>query len=221
MKGLATLCIATILVFVAGFCQAHVVINEVMFYSGAEGSDGDLQWIELYNPEPADVDIGGWILSNHPLQGDVKSRQLVFPAGTSIPSGGYVLLVNDLDDSKDHDGEYFTNRWSVPSGIQVLEYGREHPQLILDREGDDVHLSADGYRDVDAMWYGDGGEMGGSQAAPTVSAGSSLGRKPNGGDSDDPAVDFMVFSHPTPGATNQSAPVTERSTWSKIKLLFR
>ncbi len=220
MRGLS-LCLIVSFVLAAGFCQAHVLINEVMFHSGVDGSDGDLQWFELYNPDPQEVDIGGWVLDNRPLLGDVKSRQFVFPAGTSIPSGGYLLVVNDLDDSKDLDGVYFNSFWNVPGGVQVLEYGHDHPYLILDPQGDDLHLSADGQRDIDAMWYGHGGEMGGSQAAPTVSAGSSLGRRTNAGDSDDPAADFVAFSHPTPGASNQSAPVAERSTWSKIKLLFR
>ena len=205
--------------FAAGFCHANVVINEVMYHP--EGDDGDdLQWVELFNPGPEDVNIGGWVLTNHPLEGSIKSRELIFPMDTRISAGGYLLLVNDLDDSKDHDGNCFANYWTVPTGTQVLEYGRECPQLLFDQFGDDVHLSAEGQRDIDAMWYGDGGEMG-SGGAAIVPSGSSLGRKPNGRDTDDPAADFAAFSHPTPGASNQSAPVAERSTWSKIKMLFR
>ena len=219
MKSLLPLFLIASMVFAAGFCHAHVVINEVMYHPEGDGSD-DLQWVELFNPGPEDVDIGGWVLANHPLEGSIKSRELIFPAGTSIPAGGYLLLVNDLDDSKDHDGICFVNRWAVPTETQVLEYGRECPQLFFDQFGDDLHLSADGQRDIDAMWYGDGGEMG-SGGAAIVSSGSSLGRQPNGRDTDDPAADFAAFSHPTPGASNQSAPVAERSTWSKIKMLFR
>lgn len=220
MKGLLPLLIIGSMIFTTGFCQAAVVINEVMYHPESGGTDGDLQWVELFNPGPEDEDIGGWVLANHPLEGSAKSRELIFPAGTSLPAGGYLLLVNDLDDNKDHDGSCFANYWTVPTETQVLEYGAECPQLLFDQSGDDLHLSADGHKDIDAMWYGDGGEMGGGGAA-TVPSGSSLGRKPNGRDTDDPAADFVAFSHPTPGSSNQSAPVAERSTWSKIKLLFR
>jgi hypothetical protein len=220
MKGLLSLVIITSFVLVAGLCFGDVVINEVMYRASA-GADEDLQWIELYNAGSEAVDVAGWILANHPFQGDAKSRDLVFPEGTVIAAGGYLLLVNDLDDSKDRDGSCFTNLWDVPAGAQVIEYGRNVPQLSFELAGDDLHLSADGKKDVDAMWYGDGGEMGGTGAAPAAPEGSSLGRNPNGQDTDDPARDFVKFTHPTPGASNQSAPVTQRSTWSKIKLLFR
>ncbi|MFC1683768.1 lamin tail domain-containing protein [Candidatus Zixiibacteriota bacterium] len=220
MKGLLSLVIITSLVLGAGLCFADVVINEVMYRASADANE-DLQWVELYNTGPAEASIAGWILANHPFQGDAKSRDLIFPDGIVIPAGGYLLLVNDLDDSKDGDGVCFTDRWTVPAGAQALEYGRDFPQLSFERSGDDLHLSADGQKDIDAMWYGDGGEMSGFGAAPSVAEGSSLGRSPNGQDSDDPARDFMKFAHPTPGASNQSAPVTQRSTWSKIKLLFR
>ena len=220
MTGLLTLFVIVGLVFAAGSARAGVVINEVMYYPSADRGDDDLQWIELYNPGAEDMDIGGWILANHPLMGFSKSRDLIFPEGTIVPASGYLLLVNDLDDSKDHDGEYFAGHWTVPAGVQVLDYGQDFPQLSLGQEGDDLHLSADGQKDVDVMWYGDGGEIG-SGAASGVSQGSSLGRNPNGHDTDDPATDFIQFTHPTPGASNQSAPVTQRSTWSKIKLLFR
>lgn len=220
MKGLLHALIITGFVFAAGFCQADVVINEVMYHRCSDGGD-DLQWIELYNTGLEDVDIGGWVLANHPLRSGAKSRDLVFPAGATIPAGGYLLLVNDLDDSKDGDGECFTGHWTVPPEVQVLDYGQECPLLSLGQEGDDLHLSADGQEDTDAMWYGDGGEMGSEGAVPTVPEGSSLGREPNGSDTDDPAVDFAEFSHPTPGVSNQSAPVAQKSTWGKIKLLFR
>jgi len=220
MKIFLPLFITIVFLFAIGFCQAQVVINEVMYHGDTDDLDDDLQWIELYNLGTEDMDISGWIMADHPLMGNAKSRDLVFVTGTFIPAGGYLLLVNDLDDSKDHDGKCFTDRWTVPSGVQVIEYGQDYSQLSLDHEGDDLHLSADGQKDIDAMWYGDGGEVGGG-GAPAVAAGSSLGRSPNGSDSNNPAVDFAEFTHATPGASNQSAPVAQRSTWSKIKLLFR
>jgi len=220
MKSLLPSLIIAIAVLASGMALAEVLINEVMIQATGE-FDEDLQWIELYNPGPEDVEMDGWIVANHPLQSQIKSRDLVLPLGTLIPAGDYLLLINDLDDSKDHDGRCFTSLWTVPAGVQSVEYGSEFPQLRWGIDGDDLHLSADGKNDIDAMWYGHGGEMGSSGAAPLASEGASLGRNPNGRDTGEPAADFARFSHATPGASNQSAPVTQRSTWSKIKLLFR
>jgi hypothetical protein len=220
MKGLLSLFCILAVVLAFGPARADVVINEVVVWGSTDGDD-DLQWVELYNDGPQDVDVGGWIVANSPVQGNAKRRDVVLPEGTLIPAGGYLLLVNDLDDTKDHDGRCFNGLWAVPAGVEAIEYGRQFPQLRLDVQGDDIHLSQDGEQDIDAMWYGDGGEMGRDGAAPDAVAGSSLGRNPNGRDTDNPASDFIKFSHPTPGASNQSAPVTQRSTWGKIKLLFR
>lgn len=216
MKRLVILFIIAIFAATYSISLGDVVINEVMIQA-----DEDLQWIELFNAGSEDVEMDGWIVANHPLQEGAKSRDLVLPLGTVIPAGGYLILINDLDDSKDHDGGYFADLWTVPAGVQAIEYGSEFPQLKWDIGGDDLHLSADGRNDIDAMWYGHGGEMGSSQAAPLASEGTSLGRNPNGHDTGEPAADFARFSHPTPGVSNQGAPVTQRSTWSKIKLLFR
>jgi len=204
----------------SGLSAADVVINEIMVQFDSD-ADEDLQWIELYNDGPQDIDVSGWLLSTSPIQSLIKRRDLVLPQGAVVPAHGYLLLVNDLDDTKDHDGRCFSSQWSPPAGVEIIEYGLDAPQLNLDVSGDDVHLADAGRNEIDAVWYGHGGEMGGDQAAPDVTAGSSLGRNPNGRDTDDPAADFIAFSHPTPGASNQSAPVTQRSTWSKIKLLFR
>jgi hypothetical protein len=220
VRGLLSLLSIIAVFFAFGLSSADVLINEVMVQVASDRDD-DLQWIELYNAGPQDVDVSGWLLVNYPIQDQAKRRNLVLPEGTVIPASGYLLLVNDLDDAKDRDGRCFTNQWAVPAGVEAIEYGTEFPQLSLDVAGDDLHLSDDGKKDIDAMWYGHGGEMGSDGAAPDVAAGSSLGRHPNGQDTDDPAADFIKFPHPTPGASNQSAPVTQRSTWSKIKLLFR
>jgi len=220
MKSLLAFSCIIGFLLLSGLSAADVVINEIMVQLDQD-ADEDLQWIELYNDGPQDVEVSGWLLATSPIQGPAKRRDLVLPQGTVIPAHGYLLLVNDLDDAKDHDGRCFSNQWTIPAGVEAIEYGTDAPQLNLEVSGDDVHLSNDGKVEIDAVWYGHGGEMGSNGAAPDAAAGSSLGRNPNGRDTDDPAADFIAFSHPTPGASNQSAPVTQRSTWSKIKLLFR
>ena len=96
MKGFLPLFITVAFLVAVGFCHAEVVINEVMYHWDADNLDDDLQWIELHNPGTEDMDIGAWILADHPFTGDTKSRGLVFPMGAFIPAGGYLLLVNEL-----------------------------------------------------------------------------------------------------------------------------
>ena len=56
--------------------------------NGRRESFGD-EFVEIYNAEEADVDIGGWLLSD----GDVpSSKQFRFPAGTIIAAGGRAVL---------------------------------------------------------------------------------------------------------------------------------
>jgi hypothetical protein len=49
------------------------------------GTPGD--WAELFNPTSAAVDISGWSFKDND-----NSRTFAFPAGTSIPAGGYYVV---------------------------------------------------------------------------------------------------------------------------------
>ncbi len=56
-------------------------INEVESNGGTPGD-----WIELYNPTTAAVSIAGWALKDND-----NTRTFQFPAGTTIPAGGYLV----------------------------------------------------------------------------------------------------------------------------------
>ena len=57
--------------------------------SGLADEDGDFEdWIEIYNPSATEVDLSGWHLSD-----DSANRlKWTFPAGASIPAGGYLVV---------------------------------------------------------------------------------------------------------------------------------
>src|SRR5262249_30441810 len=64
-----------------------VLINEVVSYPIAPQPDA----VEIYNPNPGPVDLGGWFLSDsfdHP-------KKYRIPDGTIIPGGGYVFFTSD------------------------------------------------------------------------------------------------------------------------------
>lgn len=63
----------------------NIVINEI-HYNPCEfqGSDFDYEFVEFYNAETSSIDLGGYVVSG--------SMQFVFPQGTQIASGEYIVL---------------------------------------------------------------------------------------------------------------------------------
>ena len=43
----------------------HVVISEVMYDPPQTGVDSDYEWVELFNPTGAPVDLSGWKLQDN------------------------------------------------------------------------------------------------------------------------------------------------------------
>ncbi len=71
----------------AAWRSEDVVINEI-FYNPPSG-DSDDEFVELFNRSAAPVNLAGW---NFTSGIDFK-----FPAGTSIPAGGYLVLGRNRD----------------------------------------------------------------------------------------------------------------------------
>jgi hypothetical protein len=66
--------------------SGDVVINEIMFHPL---SDNDAEeYIELHNRGASDVDLSGWRLED--------GVEYVFPIGTRIPAGGYIVVAADV-----------------------------------------------------------------------------------------------------------------------------
>ncbi|MDP2292833.1 MAG: lamin tail domain-containing protein [Actinomycetota bacterium] len=66
----------------ANNCEPLVVLNEI---ESSGGTPGD--WVELYNPGPSASDVSGWVLRD---SNDASAYAI--PAGTVVPSGGYLVL---------------------------------------------------------------------------------------------------------------------------------
>ncbi|MBL0317430.1 MAG: CotH kinase family protein [Flavobacteriales bacterium] len=73
--------------------NSQVVLNEFCtsnYNDWAPGGGGEFEdWVELYNPTGAAVDITGYWLSNN-LSNPTK---WAFPAGTSVPANGYLVVL--------------------------------------------------------------------------------------------------------------------------------
>ena len=73
----------------AGLCS-QVVINEFSCSNYTLGIGGNNEdFVEFYNPTAADVDLGGYFLSDNLNNLD----KFEIPAGTSVPAGGHLIVI--------------------------------------------------------------------------------------------------------------------------------
>ena len=80
--------------------KAQVVINEFSCSNYTLNVGGDNEdFIEFYNPGAADVDLGGYFLSDQPSNPD----KFEIPAGTNVPAGGHIMVMCS------GEGELITN----------------------------------------------------------------------------------------------------------------
>ncbi|MCB0653446.1 MAG: lamin tail domain-containing protein [Saprospiraceae bacterium] len=80
-----------LLLCLAGFrLSGQIVINEINYHSAADLDSKD--WVEFYNSNGSQVNIGNWSFSD-----DNDANLFTFPAGTTIPGNGYLVLVRNID----------------------------------------------------------------------------------------------------------------------------
>jgi hypothetical protein len=169
-----------------GACTAKLVINEVL----TEGGAINKEFIELYNPNTCDVVIDGFKLryrsaSGQPTQGTLLHT---FAAGTTIKTKGYYVVgTAQYGGAKDVQFSATDN-----TGNGFLS---NNGQVAL-FDAMDVKLDGVGYGTLT------GGDYVETKAAVVAPATASIGRKPNGVDTDDNSKDCTFFSTPTPGAQN-------------------
>jgi hypothetical protein len=103
-------------------------------------------WVELFNVSPQQVDLGGWSLTD-----DDNPRKFVFPAGTLIDEGGFLVVWCDsatnlpglhASFALDQDGETLALFNAATSRVDAVTFGRQVPDLSLGRIGQDWTLTA-------------------------------------------------------------------------------
>jgi hypothetical protein len=107
-----------------------VVINELMARNDTTIADpqGDYDdWIELYNKSSETVDMSGMYLSDNP-ENPLKWQ---FPAGTTIDSGGYLIVWAD-DDEGDVQGLHANFKLSSQGETLWLYDIDAHNNALLD-----------------------------------------------------------------------------------------
>jgi cysteine-rich repeat protein len=186
----------------------HVVISELQL--AGPGGAGD-EFVELYNPTQAPVDLSGWVLQYRSAAGTSYSLLHTFAAGTTLPPRSYLLVTsNGYTGATAKDAAWGNTGISGTGG-----------HLRLGAPGLPTTKAADAQA-VDRVGWGtaDGPE---GTAAPAPGSSSTLERKAfptsdaasmstggpdadegNGVDTDDNAADFVV--RPAPGPQNLASP---------------
>ena len=72
-------------VFAPGVLSDSLIINEINYHSSATFDPGD--WVEVFNPHPYPLDITNW-----KLRDEVDTHEFIFPAGTILPPGGFLVV---------------------------------------------------------------------------------------------------------------------------------
>lgn len=185
----------------------HLVINEVQYDATQGGTENAYEWIELYNQTPEDIDLSGWVLCDN-----MDSVGEAFPA-VLVPAGEYVVFCGAVD-------SFHVNFPSVPAiswpdGSLGNALGNGSDILVLVNSGgqmvDRVNWGAGTWSQPSYVKFGYW-----DPAVPDVNAGHSIGRSPNGIDTD-LVGDWADMATPTPGATNGGAVVYTPHTIYEIQ----
>jgi hypothetical protein len=158
-------------------CTQKVVINELMS-NGPSGAE----FVELYNPSTCAVPIGNWELKYQASSGNPGSAGAKFGSGESIPAKGFFVVgTSDFSGAKD----------------ATLTAG-------LGNTGAQLGLVNDTGKLIDAVGYGTGtaGTYTEGTPAGVPATGGSIGRSPNGGDTNNNKTDFKTYGTPSPGIAN-------------------
>ena len=109
--------------------SSGIVINEIMAKNESTLSDtaGEFDdWIELYNQSNTMIDLSGMFLTDDPTD----PRQWMFPDGTTIGAGEYLIVWADKDD--DQEGLHANFKLSSEGEVVWLTGSDAMGNLLLD-----------------------------------------------------------------------------------------
>jgi hypothetical protein len=184
MRKLASV-ILPLLVAANLFAQGnpHIVINEFLasnISTNADVVDYDdfSDWIELYNAEDFDADIGAYSLTDNPG----NPSKWKFPAGSVIPAKGYLIVW--ADGYNDIPGQTRQRPYSPYDNFVTRYY---HLNFKLDQAGEFIGFFAPDLSLIDSVTFG--------YQLNDV----SRGRQPDG------SPNWLYFGEPTPAQPNATA----------------
>ena len=183
----------------------HIVISEVYGGGGNSGSLWKNDFVELYNPTDAPVNISGWSVQ-YASAGGVFGNFKTFLAGTIQPKGFFLI--------QEAQGTGGTKDLPTPDALGIIAMSATNGKIALVRDTLTI-VSATGSTVIDFIGYGTGTAMlsEGSGPAPGLTNITSAERKSsssstgaalapggseekagNGYDTNDNAADFVTQS---------------------------
>jgi len=157
-------------IYINEFLASNVTINpDIVDF------DDYSDWIELYNAEDYEVDLGGYYLTD-----DFNDlTKWIIPSGTTIPAKGFIRFWADGED--DAPGTMHTRPFEPFESFTTTWY---HLNFKLSRAGEEICLANPQFVKIDSIIYG-------LQIRDV-----SFGRQPDGGST------WYYFGEPTPGTSN-------------------
>jgi hypothetical protein len=154
------------------------VVNEIMTGGPSSGAD---EFVEVLNPCPVTIDLTGARLVYRSAAGSSDSTLVGWSDGALL-APGMRLVYGGATFAGPRDGD-------LGAGLSGT--------------GGGVAIRASGGSVVDSVGYGTAtNAFVEGAAAPAPAAGSSIGRLPDGADTDQNATDWLPMATPTPGAPN-------------------
>ncbi len=167
----------------------HLVINEVQTDSVSGGGGSADDFIELYNPTDLDIVLDAWSVQKQ----SSASTSAIYKKTLSgtISAGGYFLIVRgdaSTDQAlKDMADILTASTFSISSGNVVYLVNND---INIDNQNDaDI---------VDYVGMGISESFEGLASASNPPETKSIARVPDGEDSDENSVDFVVMDTPSP-----------------------
>jgi hypothetical protein len=152
------------------------------------GTDTGNEWIEVWNPGAAAVDLAGWQLQRG---GSGFETVFTFPVGSSAAAGGYLVVGESSVQEADLVGTLaFQNGGSATDGIRLVQSDGVTVRDVLLYDAPNTNTLPDETGSV------------GTSFAPDVASGNGLARIPNGADTNASVTDWLEVSTLTPGAEN-------------------
>ncbi len=160
---------------------SHIVVNEVL--TGTSGSAND-EFIELFNGGPAYVNVSDFKVVYRSASGTSDILLVTIPAGTIIAGGGYYLLgSNTYIGPPAPDQSFATNLAAAGGGVAIRDAATGN---VMDSVGWGTATNA----------FVEG------TPAVAPAPGMTIGRTPNGVDTNNNAADFAASTAVSPKASN-------------------
>lgn len=174
----------------------HLLISEVYYAT----SDINREWVEIYNPTGAAVDLSAHKIGDAAAPTDYEGMYL-FPAGTVIQPQQVLVIAVSGARTPDADFEMVDDS-PRPNMLRYAGWGEGGWNLA--NGGDQVILLGPNEQPVDVVLWGVAAYPGVIPHPGVSLSSSSLERYPSAADTDNCAVDFRERDAPAPGTLPQS-----------------